>query len=206
MKHLIRQLNMLVVVTAFMIVPFTAAAQGVSTTAHDFSGDAWNTSGEICIVCHTPHDAGATADAPLWNHTTTTATFNTYDSATMNATPGAPSGVSLMCLSCHDGTVAIDSFGTSPTTTISVTGVFNKGTDLSNDHPISMIYDVADTGLNPVTDPSGTVAGGDIDTDLLFGGNVECASCHDPHDDAGVSNFLVKSNAASDLCLTCHAK
>jgi len=206
MKHLMRQWKTLVLIAALLMLPLAAMAQGISGTSHDFSTASWNSSGEICIVCHTPHDAGATADAPLWNHTTTTATYTVYDSATMEATPGQPSGVSLMCLSCHDGTVALDSFGTAPGTTTSVTGIFNKGTDLSNDHPISMTYDVADLGLNPVSDPSGTPAGGSIDTDMLFAGEVQCASCHDPHDDAGLANFLVKSNAASDLCLTCHNK
>jgi predicted CXXCH cytochrome family protein len=211
MKRLIRHFQTVAMIATFLILPVAAMAQGITGTSHDFTlaGNPWNTTGEICIVCHTPHGGSITVNAPLWNHTTTTATFTTYDSPTMDATTGAPTGVSLMCLSCHDGTVAIDSFGVSPTTTVSVTGIFLVGTDLSNDHPISMLYDdTNDLGLNDpdVAGSSGLPGGGSITDDMLFAGEMQCASCHDPHDDAGLSNFLVKSNAGSLLCLTCHDK
>jgi predicted CXXCH cytochrome family protein len=209
MKRLIRRIQILTITTALLGLPMAALA-GIEDTSHDFSTASWNTSGEICIVCHTPHDAMAVTDAPLWNHETTTATFAVYDSPTMEATPGAPSGVSLLCLSCHDGTVAIDSFGNPPATgTISATGAFLKGTDLSNDHPISMTYDTGDAGLNPLSTLTGTTTNDTIDAELLFAGEVQCASCHDPHDAASLGvggNFLIKSNAASAVCLVCHNK
>ena len=85
-----------------------------------------------------------------------------------------------------------------------ITGTALFGVDLSNDHPISMTYDVLDTGLNATSATSGL--GGTIATDMLFGGNVECASCHDVHDDNGIVGLLKKSNAGSDLCTTCHNK
>ena len=90
-----------------------ATAQTIVGSSHDFSGQtAWNTSGEICKVCHTPHNAITTVtNAPLWNHQMTNATFQLYTSATMNATTGQPDGSSKLCLSCHDGTVALENFG-----------------------------------------------------------------------------------------------
>ncbi len=190
------------------------ASAAITGTAHDFQADAWNPDGEICEVCHTPHNADTSvADAPLWNHeVTATATFTIYSSTTLQASVGQPDGVSKLCLSCHDGSVALDSFG-GATGSTNISGNANVGTDLSNDHPISFTYDAAlvtadGGGLNAITDASG-IGGGTIASDLLFGGNMECSSCHDVHDDAaaGAGGFLlVKSNAASALCLTCHAK
>jgi len=60
----------------------------------------------------------------------------------MDSTPGQPDGVSKLCLSCHDGTVALDSYGGVNGSTI-ITGSALLGTDLSTSHPISMKYDAA---------------------------------------------------------------
>jgi predicted CXXCH cytochrome family protein len=203
-QHLTQLLRSLVVATALVGLSTVAVAQGISGTSHDLRTEV-GTNGEICIVCHTPHDAMAVTDAPLWNHTVTTATFTPYDSPTMDAVAGQPAGASLLCLSCHDGSVAIDALGGGAGTGGNViAAAFQVGTDLTYDHPISIDYNAGDTGLNPDSGASGL--GGTIAEDMLFAGNVECASCHDPHDAAGVANFLVKSNAASALCLTCHNK
>ncbi len=37
-------------------------------------------------------------------------------------------------------------------------------------------------------------------------GRVECISCHDPHNEAGLPFLLWTSNRRSSLCLTCHIK
>ncbi len=190
---------------AFVSISF---GQTIVGSAHDFSSETWNPSGEVCIVCHTPHHAIST-DAPLWNHEVTTATFTTYSSSTLDATVGQPDGTSKMCLSCHDGTVAIDNFGGQTGGSEFITGDDLIGTDLSNDHPISFTYDATlatnDGGLfDPTTTNSGL--GGTIADDMLSGGKLQCSSCHDVHNGSGVAKLLVKSNANSALCLTCHNK
>ncbi len=186
-------------------------AQTIVGSAHDFSGDNWNNTGEICIVCHTPHNADITVgEAPLWNHEVTTANFTLYSSPTFDATDlGQPAASSKLCLSCHDGTVAVDNFGGRTNGSDFLTGKKNLGTDLSDDHPISFTYDAALVALDPgLFDPTTTSSGlgGTINDDLLLGGQVQCASCHDVHNGAGLSDLLRLSNAASALCLTCHAK
>ena len=195
---------------AGLFIVGTASAQSISGTAHDLRNEP-NTGGEICIVCHTPHNADVSvAGAPLWNHEVTGTIFTLYSSPTFTGGPSVqPAGASRLCLSCHDGTVAIDAFGGNtgaPANTVG--GLANLGTDLSNDHPISFTYDAAlataDGGVyNPTTQNSGL--GGTIDEDLLFGGSMECASCHDVHNDA-IQPFLRIDNAASAFCLTCHNK
>ena len=123
-----------------------AAAQGATAgqivgSAHDFSSKGWGSS-EICIFCHAPHNNANVAGDVLWNHALSTATYTLYSSPSMNATVTQPGGVSKLCLSCHDGTVAIDSYG-ARTGTNFVTGGKNLGTNFSNDHPIGITYDAA---------------------------------------------------------------
>lgn len=192
-----------------MLIAGVAGAQ-ITGSEHDFSGQGWGTT-EICQPCHTPHNASIALPVVLWNHEVTSASYTLYSSPTMNATTGQPGGVSKACLSCHDGTVALDSFGGSTGSTF-ISGPANFGTDLSNDHPVSFTYNnalaTADGGLHPPTTTSSDL-GGTIAADMLFGlgsDQVECASCHDVHNAANLQSLLLKSNAGSALCLTCHAK
>jgi len=198
----------LVLATAMLFVASTAMAQ-ITGSAHDFSADGWS-GGEICVVCHTPHNADLTvAEAPLWDHEVTTASFTVYSSSTLDAGPLAqPDGSSKLCLSCHDGTVAIDSYG-GATGTNFATGDALVGISLADDHPVSFTYDAtlatADGGLyDPSSANSGL--GGTIAADLLAAGKMQCSSCHGVHNEYGVAKLLVKSNAGSALCMTCHDK
>ncbi|MCK5516593.1 MAG: cytochrome C [Desulfobulbaceae bacterium] len=205
-----KPVNKLLVVAllSIAVVGFATFSQAsISGSKHDFSQAGWS-GGQICLPCHAPHDGVNVANAPLWNHELSTATYTLYSSPTLDAVPGQPGGASKLCLSCHDGTVAIDSFG-GKTGNITLSG--SVGTDLSDDHPISFVYDaalaVADGGLHdPTVRLSGIPgAAGTIDQDMLFSGSLECASCHDVHNanDTG-GDLLIKSNEGSALCLTCH--
>ena len=197
------------VTLGLVLIAGLAGAQ-ITGSEHDFSGQGWGTT-EICQPCHTPHNASTALPVVLWNHAVTSAVYTLYSSPTMNATTGQPGGVSKACLSCHDGTVALDSFGGSTGTTF-ISGTANFGTDLSNDHPVSFAYNnalaTADGGLHPPTTTSSGL-GGTISADMLFGATsdqVECASCHDVHNAANLQSLLLKPNTGSALCLTCHNK
>lgn len=187
---------------------------GITGTAHDFSSEAWNTSGETCLPCHTPHHAPDSL-VPLWNHQTTVASFALYSSDTLDASVGQPASSSKACLSCHDGTVALNSFGGNLGSDFIGSGPSNLGTDLSNDHPISFRYDtslaIQDGDLfDPSTKTVPALSGQTIREGMLFEDQMECASCHDVHSskgDAMVSDKMVLvNNAGSALCLTCHDK
>jgi predicted CXXCH cytochrome family protein len=180
-------------------------------TKHDLSAYGWGTD-QTCKFCHTPHNAQASQLAPLWNHgTTPTAVYNLYgeggSSSTFNAssTISQLTGASKACMSCHDGTVAMDTFGTQ-TGTHKMGGKSNLGTDLRNDHPVSFTYDAAlattDGHLAVPVSASFVDAGRKVP---LFNSKLECASCHDVHDDSN-SPFLRKNNVGSALCLSCHIK
>jgi predicted CXXCH cytochrome family protein len=216
-KYVINMKRYIILLVAIAFVMTKATySQTISGTKHDFSAATWNTTGEICKVCHTPHKADITVtNAPLWNHqVTATASYTLYSSYMLDATLGQPDESSKLCLSCHDGTVALENFGAKPTAgwpagSNFITGDANLGTDLSNDHPISFTYDATlATTDGRLFDPTThtTSIGGTISTDMLIGGKMQCASCHDVHNRSGVAKLLKMSNTASALCLTCHNK
>ena len=84
---------------------------------HDLStGSALNTTdttidGQTCIFCHVPH--GGSTNQPLWNRSNPTGgSYQVYTSSTMKVAAPTGStvatGISGACLSCHDGTIAVD--------------------------------------------------------------------------------------------------
>lgn len=190
---------------ALLLGPASAQAQSIAGSPHDFHGATWAGTDQLCVFCHTPHNAtGTTSETgPLWNRGTTTSTFTVYSSPSLNASPTQPDGNSKACLSCHDGTIAVDAYG-GRTGTHFVTGGGLIGTDLSNDHPVSFTYDAAlataDGGLVTPASARQVVAG-----IPLFASKVQCASCHSVHDNRH-GDFLRRDNAGSALCLSCHVK
>ena len=171
---------------AFMILAFSSVSFAeFAGSEHDFSNTSWS-SGDSCEVCHNgcmTYYGDGVDGAPFWNHEVTTATFTLYSSSTLDAVVEQPEGLSKLCLSCHDGTVALDSYGGATGSTY-ITGSALVGTDLSNDHPVYFVYDsdlaTVDGGLHdPSTAPSGL--GGTIQEDLLYNDRLVCASCHNVH-------------------------
>jgi predicted CXXCH cytochrome family protein len=182
---------------------------------HDFSSMSWS-GGEICKPCHTPHNAIAGMPR-LWNHELTVATYQMHEGSSGNGSGTAVIDFdykSRMCLSCHDGTVALDSFGGMSGTSF-IPASASLGTDLRNDHPVGSdaLYPpnpvpsfwagafLAETALPSAirlqnwTDPGGVVRR-----------VVGCTSCHNPHRRGGFPHLQVMSNSASAMCLGCHIK
>ncbi|MBI5527423.1 MAG: cytochrome C [Deltaproteobacteria bacterium] len=212
-----------VIIVSVLALVLGMAAWAVAATVvgskHDMrSYITGETSQQVCVYCHTPHQAAAAAaQDPLWNHTlSSNGNYGVYNSSTLNATPtnfgGGTAGsanVSQLCMSCHDGTVAVNNLYKAPGdgttgTNINVTGAALVGTDLTNDHPVNFTYDAAlataDGKLISPANSSYVVAG-----IPLYSSTVQCASCHNVHDNANAP-FLRVSNAASSLCTQCHVK
>ena len=218
-----------------------------------------NTESQVCVFCHTPHGATNSPGAPLWNRALSQETYTTYSSSSLDAETIAgqlaqPAGSSKLCLSCHDGTLAISSVNVltgQVDATIPITGAGagdtmpagqgvltgftrNLGTDLSNDHPISLTFDttlaVADGELlDPAVTPHIAIRQPGVrppvpleNTGPGGAGQVQCATCHDPHVvDTSISptnKFLRlkrfqqnqpggQFDANNDInCLACHEK
>lgn len=182
-------------------------SEKISNTKHNLSvsgpGTVKATSEtEICIFCHTPH---AAAKTPLWNRNDPGLSFTLYTSSTTNASIGQPDGSSIMCLSCHDGTIALGSV-VSRTSTISFgsvttmpTGNTNLTKNMTNDHPVSFVYSSAlATADGQLLQP------GSITPPVsLYNTKVQCTSCHNPHENTSIK-FLVTSSQNSALCVSCH--
>ncbi|QQR75573.1 MAG: hypothetical protein IPJ17_08375 [Holophagales bacterium] len=168
---------------------------------------------------------------PLWNHTLQSDTaYSMYWNGTGAPQTGAnasqaialtmtPGSTSLLCLSCHDGSVAVNAYGNvnQPATSQSGGGIpispgYVIGQDLylGNHHPIGFSYAAAasiDTGLRPVT--TVMTQGGSTIADHLYGvgGTVECGTCHSVHNQGNTGEeFLWRSDRQSRLCTTCHTK
>ncbi len=160
---------------------------------------------QVCIFCHTPHNAAPIR--PLWNRSMPVDAYRIYASRALDATPGQPTGTSKMCLSCHDGTIALGAIVSrdapimmSGGVSVLPAGPSNLGTDLSDDHPISFRYDASlvarDSRLkDPALIPE--------ELHLDPNGELQCTTCHDAHDNS-LGMFLAMHNENSQLCLACH--
>jgi len=109
-------ISLLIIIAFFLVVKNSYSkdgSPGVSTTRHDLTPGGGSTTWqyettEVCVFCHTPH--AQTNQYPLWNHTTpAVANYSMYTSTTFNMGPVSAIGAtSLLCMSCHDGTVAMN--------------------------------------------------------------------------------------------------
>ncbi|MBI4517242.1 MAG: cytochrome c3 family protein [Deltaproteobacteria bacterium] len=153
----------------------------------------------ICIFCHTPHNA--TPLSPLWNKELEPQVYTVYASPTLRAGPlPQPSGASKLCLSCHDGTIAlgavVNPVGGIGMASAALGSHSSFGLDLSGHHPVSFAYHNALPNPELALSPP---------PELVYGGadEVHCTTCHDPHSDR-YEKFLLKDNRYSALCTSCH--
>lgn len=184
---------------------------GVATTKHNLSAGGPGTrkatsEAEICVFCHAPHNTAPSGQ--LWNRRLPATTYAPYTSSTLRSAPGQPNGASLLCLSCHDGTIALGDVLSRAATIDMAGGALSGnallGINLSDDHPVSFVFDAAlRAARGELADPATLVRPGAVRLDAS--GRLQCTACHDPHDDAN-GNFLVMPNTASALCQTCHIK
>lgn len=180
------RLSQVAAITALMLgalIGGTAFA-GVASTKHNLGSSGigvnkFDGTADLCVFCHTPHGSDTDAVVPLWNRKMAApATYTTYNSLGTSSLDGAtaPVGsVSLACLSCHDGSQAMNtminqpgsglynaggaamagSWGTSANQTagaLSLGLITNLEKDLQNDHPIGIQYAGGNpTGTYPAT-------------------------------------------------------
>lgn len=225
-KHIVI-IGFLLFLCMFHIASVSAS---IVTTKHNLSRSGPGnvkalTDERICVFCHTPHSGASSVDGihiPMWNHTLSTASYQLFRSPTL-LSPTSPSiqpdGSARLCLSCHDGTVAIGSVihgaggGLIAMQGVGLNGEMpagssNYGIDLRGSHPISieindeLIMDKAQqcnsgrSAFKVCRPPLNSLIKLEK-TSNLYGTNhsgegVQCSSCHDPHNDPqpGTTVFL----------------
>lgn len=182
---------------------------------------------------------GSTLDySPLWNRNMSTTTFAGYDNGIMMgaatvqgtdkrhalnaADAGGTSitGVSLLCMSCHDGVVAMNAFSQTTGSELNkgntatggaITSTAGFKGDMNNHHPMGFNYVTVQAADAEIAATTVKMNGNTTIGDLLYGsGNtMECVTCHDVHNtanQAGAERFLWRTNDKSNFCLTCHLK
>jgi predicted CXXCH cytochrome family protein len=219
-----------VLLAATLLVGFAASAQAASIvgTKHDLSNGIASANSvhstdqnQTCVFCHAPHNA--ITNKLLWNRNAISGAgmkiYTSYNTSAMRTALTqntlTDDSTSLLCLSCHSlGSVAAVFSNTQTTLKTpaayggtSFPSVTGNMTNLTNDHPVGINYvaaqGVAPTALNAAS--GGTVGSLRLFKSSVSGNTMECASCHDVHNNAN-GKFLAQSNANSALCVVCHNK
>ncbi len=172
---------------------------------------------------------------PVYANTATLDYATHADGYTVGTDTGEDARYTLLCLGCHDGTTAVasnsfirtaadGSLGAFPDltqTNTSDNGAANLGTTLADDHPVDFTYPTLRAGSD--TDVNIVVTGGKVDGEAdgiqvlypLFGGTMQCATCHDVHNGSSPHvEFMRGLNPAdmseqdvitsSKICRDCH--
>lgn len=213
------------VLSALAAPALVAQQESVVSTVHNLSASGPGeiravSEPQVCKFCHVPHNA--MTPSPLWGHTLSNARYDVPVLRAAGQGPAPqPDGSSRLCLSCHDGTIALgDVAGEAIPIRMAGTNQLGRGrrgflgTDLSGSHAVSFV--VPDG--NPLSSDDGDSDMGlrslaairaDREVKLDARGKMQCTTCHDPHADryyqpGRVPRFWVKSTV-DEVCLTCHA-
>jgi predicted CXXCH cytochrome family protein len=213
------------------------AQTSVVNTKHNLSATGtqkYTSYSQVCKFCHSPHGAnsGAAQLVPLWGHANTVQNFTMYASnpnQTLKTTTldAQPSGPSLACLSCHDGTVAVNArytyeayladaaprgtYGNMNDLEAAVIADFDVTIDAKGNKMGKLKHSIAGESKNDLSTVHPIAIAYDVAANnqlvpvanltgvKLFSGKVQCASCHDAHGTAN-SMFMRVSTTGSALC------
>lgn len=201
---------------------------GITHSPHDLSmrGGAvtYNAPGEYqessCIWCHAPGNAYSAAGPgldpedgyrPLWNRKVPQIFMvfmngSNHVGARASIAGGPMGDLSLLCLGCHDGRMAINIFAAA----LSEENKIGRDGNLSNHHPIGLDYARSRASGKELAPPAEVVAAlrrGASEDEIFRNGKLECTSCHSVHNTGNTGEKLLWiSDRESRLCCSCHLK
>ena len=156
---------------------------------------------QVCVYCHTPHGASNAVEAPLWNRTVNAAgSYTNYTSGSITQTPENPGDASLTCLSCHDGSLAVDS-----TINMPGSGLYSAAQQTTVSNTFLDAWDNVNSslqmgfGANCGNSPCyHSPLGQEGNTGEQTG---TCMECHNKDNNFGIpefANFIIGQNLAND--------
>ncbi|MEW5756347.1 MAG: hypothetical protein AB1810_08575 [Pseudomonadota bacterium] len=154
----------------------TQSYVGLGKAAMDQYRNQYN---EVCVYCHTPHGTSTNVEAPLWNRSKSTTTYTLYSTLNTTSLSGSvhnPGLNSLTCLSCHDGTVAIDSVINMPGS-----GGFSAAQMLVNADKTSGDWATSQTFLDSWGSVAGNAGPSPSGKHFVLAGDTgfsNCSNCH----------------------------
>jgi len=202
----------------------------IVNSLHDLRSTLNGASYTVCNFCHVAHktvaDIYPSFIGPLlWNHTLSAkTTYGVYSSGTFTAygtdiadlgtLNGAGYTTSNLCLSCHDGTVAVNSWyapvlGSNgnplPQGSYFMPNKF-RVTDMKNTHPVNFTYyNAAWLTAAGVLAPANSSSVDGAGVIPLESGKMQCWTCHDAHN--GASSIFEQNfptQASGSFCTYCH--
>ncbi|GFO54259.1 cytochrome c [Geomonas sp. Red276] len=216
------------------------AGTGVNGSLHDMTkvvGPTADSMGRVCVFCHTPHHAQSNDggyNLPLWNHTIPdTTTYTPYAWATpLNSNNGTftitdpLAGPSRLCMSCHDGAIAIDEHGSALGNTTGTTSIANVdtgfgqgraalGKDLTATHPIGFDYNEIAAWRNANSTNGFANADGTKSTEIVTSDHTYAIDIDTTGTTQGVYNTVTRAAGGKKIvdnlygtnimtCATCH--
>lgn len=219
--------KMIVLVAILSLVVAGIAFAGVVSSKHDLRTT--GTTNQVCVFCHHPHGNTGAQNNLLWNINDSDVNYVTYGDSgtTVTGVTGAAATApqTTLCMGCHDGSGAANTYrksafdGTAMTTVGSILNSYaNLGETLADDHPVGFTYpdatnakfgDLAAKAVD-ASSASGYSVASTYPTygTTLVASSMECGTCHDVH--AGNNSvdtalqFMRGTTAASAICIDCH--
>lgn len=168
-------------ITLIFLLSLSLLYSSMLNGPHDLSSGDATTEEELCIFCH----------PSSLNSEINTSSFALY---TLESNASAAFiDSTLSCLSCHDGVSAVNQ---------DIHSVENL-VYLNKMHPVSIIYNEEKNSLKNKNTLISSWDNATKISDILVNGEVQCVSCHNPHNNQW-GTFLRHTNTASQLCKTCH--
>lgn len=207
----------MMIATGLVVLSSTSAFAVITNSKHDLSSGSSASvkdagQNQICIFCHTPHNASQTN--LLWNRGTTniSATYTMYSSTTASTTVNnAPavdaSTTSYLCLSCHDGSINdmntnTKNYGGLAKNLVDANDGLPNGWDalykigagpnlagnptqgsLQDDHPINFVYTVK-SGIKALGTAKPLLMADNNKEPFDANGRMQCGSCHLVHNES----------------------
>jgi hypothetical protein len=174
-------------------------------TCHTVHGDGYGAyhmrsgavGGDFCGLCHSDMQGTLHGKSVESAHVDTSA-----DPEYISKLGISLDSMTLKCLACHRAVFAVGGTGGFGTRVVNTGLYHNASGSLGVSHPIGVRYSDIERKK-----PGDYHRGKDLPKEVqLFGGQIGCATCHDPYSKEHYKLVLESDDMKSTLCIACHMK